>query len=79
MTAFVTLSANVKHRRGEQNMTRKLATYGTSKAIRKELYEALRSLFDLLELYSPIWYHKRFHDQAKAALKHSKTCGQVKE
>jgi hypothetical protein len=34
----------------------------------KKLHAALRSLFELLDLYSPIWYEKRFHDQAKAAL-----------
>jgi hypothetical protein len=32
------------------------------------LYGALKSLFDLLENYGPIWYTKRYHDQAKTAL-----------
>jgi len=35
----------------------------------QNLHEALRLLFGLLEIYSPVWYHKRFHDQAIAALK----------
>ena len=39
------------------------------RSTQKNLYEALRSLFELLERYSPLWYDKRFHDQAKAALK----------
>jgi len=34
-----------------------------------KLHEALRVLFELLELYSPVWYDERFHNQAKAALK----------
>ena len=57
-------------------MTKRAAALGSRDAevvklrsTQKKLHEALRSLFELLELYSPIWYDKRFHDQAKAALK----------
>jgi hypothetical protein len=32
------------------------------------LYGALKSLFDLLENYGPVWYTKGYHDQAKTAL-----------
>lgn len=32
------------------------------------LYAALRSLFDLLENYGPIWYTRHHHDKAKTAL-----------
>ena len=32
------------------------------------LYAALKSLFDLLENYSPLWYTKHYHDKAKTAL-----------
>jgi hypothetical protein len=32
------------------------------------LHKALRLLFELLEEYSPMWYDKYHHDQAKAAL-----------
>ena len=32
------------------------------------LYGALKSLFDLLESYGPVWYTKYYHDQAKTAL-----------
>ena len=32
------------------------------------LYAALKSLFDLLENYGPIWYTKHHHDKAKIAL-----------
>lgn len=39
------------------------------KSTQRKLHEALSLLFELLELYSPIWYEKCFHDQAKAALK----------
>ena len=36
---------------------------------RRKLYRALRTLFDLLELYSPTWYKKQHHEQASSALK----------
>jgi len=32
------------------------------------LYGALKSLFDLVEDYSPVWYTKHYHDKAKTAL-----------
>jgi len=32
------------------------------------LYGALKSLFDLLESYGPVWYTKHYHDRAKTAL-----------
>jgi hypothetical protein len=32
------------------------------------LYGALKSLFDLLEHYGPVWYTKHRHDKAKTAL-----------
>ena len=32
------------------------------------LYYALKLLFELLETYSPPWYEKKYHDQAKSAL-----------
>jgi len=32
------------------------------------LYAALKSLFDLLENYGPVWYTKHHHDKAKHAL-----------
>ena len=35
---------------------------------RKKLNEALKTLFDLLEEYAPLWYTKEHHDQAKAAI-----------
>ena len=39
-------------------------------AIKNEirLYAALKSLFDLLENYGPVWYTKHHHDKAKTAL-----------
>ena len=37
--------------------------------IQNRLHDALKVLFELLETYSPIWYEKRYHDQAKYALK----------
>ena len=33
------------------------------------LHTALKSLFDLLEHYGPIWYTKQYHDEAKSALR----------
>jgi len=41
-----------------------------STAIENEsrLYGALKSLFDLLEHYGPVWYTKHCHDKAKTAL-----------
>jgi hypothetical protein len=59
----------------EQAMTRAAIKRGTEAEIarlrntQQNLHEALRMLFRLLEIYSPVWYDKRFHDQAKAALK----------
>jgi hypothetical protein len=35
----------------------------------KKLHDALKSLFELLEKYAPVWYEKQHHDQAEAALK----------
>ena len=35
----------------------------------KRLHRALRLLFELLEEYSPLWYEKRYHDEAKGALR----------
>jgi len=32
------------------------------------LYGALKSLFELLENYGPVWYSKHYHDKAKTAL-----------
>jgi hypothetical protein len=32
------------------------------------LYGALKSLFDLLEHYGPVWYTKHCHDKAETAL-----------
>ena len=32
------------------------------------LYGALKSLFDLLENYGPVWYTLEHHEQAKTAL-----------
>jgi hypothetical protein len=32
------------------------------------LHDALKLLFELLEKYSPVWYEKHHHDQAKSAL-----------
>jgi hypothetical protein len=32
------------------------------------LYDALKSVFDLLENYGPVWYTKHYHDKAKTAL-----------
>jgi hypothetical protein len=41
------------------------------------LYGALKSLFDLLENYGPVWYTKHYHDKAKTALvKHERTLKQ---
>ena len=39
-------------------------------AIKNEtrLYAALKSLFDLLENYGPVWYTKHHHDKAQVAL-----------
>jgi hypothetical protein len=38
------------------------------------LYGALKSLFDLLENYGPVWYTKHYHDKAKTALvRHERT------
>ena len=36
---------------------------------RKQLNEALKMLFALLEEYGPLWYTKEHHDQAKAAMR----------
>ena len=36
--------------------------------IQNRLYDALKLLFELLETYSPPWYEKKYHDQAKSAL-----------
>ena len=36
-----------------------------------KLRNALRSLYELLETYSPPWYEKRYHDQAEQALRSS--------
>jgi hypothetical protein len=33
-----------------------------------QLYTALKLVFDLLEDYSPLWYTKRYHDEAQSAL-----------
>ena len=33
-----------------------------------KLHDALKSLFDLLEKYGPVWYEKKHHDQALYAL-----------
>jgi hypothetical protein len=32
------------------------------------LHDALKSLFELLEKYGPVWYEKKHHDQALYAL-----------
>jgi len=32
------------------------------------LRDELKLLFELLEKYSPVWYKKHYHDQAKSAL-----------
>jgi len=32
------------------------------------LHAELKLLFELLEKYSPVWYKKHYHDQAKSAL-----------
>jgi hypothetical protein len=41
------------------------------------LYGALKSLFELLENYGPVWYTKHYHDKAKTALgKHERTLKQ---
>jgi hypothetical protein len=34
-----------------------------------QLYSALKSLFELLEKYSPLWYKKKYQEEAKAALR----------
>ena len=39
------------------------------KNTQKTLHRTLRLLFELLEEYAPLWYEKRYHDQAKAALR----------
>jgi hypothetical protein len=51
--------ANLKDLRAE---VRKLGN------TQKTLHNALRLLFELLEEYSPMWYQKHNHDQAKTAL-----------
>ena len=33
-----------------------------------KLHDALKSLFELLEKYGPVWYEKKHHDQALYAL-----------
>jgi hypothetical protein len=40
----------------------------------RTLHNALRLLFELLEEYSPPWYEKHHHDQAKVALKKPEVC-----
>ena len=67
----------------EPGMTKTVAKRGCSDAevlklrsTQKKLHKALKMLFDLLELYSPNWYDKRFHDLAKAALTHVQRTGQ---
>jgi hypothetical protein len=35
---------------------------------RNRLHDVLKLLFELLEKYSPVWYEKHYHDQAKSAL-----------
>ena len=39
------------------------------KNTQKTLHRALKLLFELLEEYAPLWYEKRYHDEAKAALR----------
>lgn len=41
---------------------------GTAIENESRLYGALKSLFDLLEHYGPVWYTKHCHDKAKTAL-----------
>jgi hypothetical protein len=36
--------------------------------IQNRLHDGLKLLFELLEKYSPVWYKKHYHDQAKSAL-----------
>jgi hypothetical protein len=40
-----------------------------------KLYEALTTLFELLELYSPPWYKEQHYDQASTALKDTRRRG----
>ena len=35
----------------------------------RELREALKMLYDLLEDYAPSWYTEEYHDKAEAALR----------
>jgi len=53
-----TLRADVKKLRGNE----------------RRLHNVLRLLFELLEEYSPPWYEKHHHDQAKVALKKPDVC-----
>ena len=39
----------------------------------RELREALKMLYDLLEAYAPAWYTEEHHDKAEAALRSVKT------
>jgi hypothetical protein len=39
------------------------------RSTQRTLHKALRLLFELLEEYSPMWYQKQHHDQARAALR----------
>jgi hypothetical protein len=36
--------------------------------MQNRLHAELKVLFELLEKYSPVWYKKHYHDQAKSAL-----------
>ena len=36
---------------------------------KEKLHDALKSLYELLEKYGPVWYQKRHHDQAEIALR----------
>ena len=38
-----------------------------------ELQEALKMLYDLLEVYAPAWYTEEHHDKAEAALRSVKS------
>jgi len=38
--------------------------------LQEQMKEALREVYDLLELYGPIWYSQSLHDKLETILKH---------
>jgi hypothetical protein len=44
-------------------------------ALREQLGDTVRELYELLELYAPVWYTQELHDKSEAALQALNTAG----